>query len=46
MKELAQLTKSARQLQDQQQVAGGYEPGMRGMLSQMGGMVGTAGPAA
>ena len=35
MKGLAQLTKQARQLQDQQQVQSGYEPGMRGMMSQV-----------
>ena len=41
LKGLADVTKSARQLQDQQQVQGGYKPGMRGMMSQMGDMVGT-----
>jgi len=41
MKGLAEVTKNARQLQDQQQVQGGYKPGMRGMMSQMGDMVGT-----
>jgi len=41
LKGLAEVTKSARQLQDQQLVQAGYEPGMRGMMSQMGDMVGT-----
>ena len=41
LKGLAEVTKTARQLQDQQQVQSGYEPGMRGMMSQMGDMVGT-----
>jgi len=41
LKGLAEVTKSARQLQDQQQVQSGYKPGMRGMMSQMGDMVGT-----
>jgi hypothetical protein len=42
MKDLANITKQARQLQDQQQEQAGYKPGMRGMMSQMGNMVGQA----
>jgi hypothetical protein len=42
MKDLASITKQARQLQDQQQQQAGYKPGMGGMMSQMGDMLGEA----
>jgi hypothetical protein len=40
IKDVASLTKQARQLQDRQQQQAGYKPGMRGMMAQMGDMVG------
>lgn len=40
MKDLAGVTKQARELQERQQQQAGYKPGMRGMMSQMGDMVG------
>jgi len=40
IKDLANVTKQAKQLQDQQQEKAGYKPGMGGMMSQMGDMVG------
>ena len=42
MKDLASVTKQAKQLQDQQQEQAGYKPGMGGMMSQMGDMLGQA----
>ncbi|MBA3798876.1 MAG: SHOCT domain-containing protein [Geodermatophilaceae bacterium] len=39
IKGVTQLTKQAKQLQDQQQVQSGYKPGMSGMVSQLGDMV-------
>ncbi len=40
IKALVGVTKQARELQEQQQVQAGYQPGMGGMVSQMGDMVG------
>jgi Short C-terminal domain len=40
IKDLAGVTRQARHLQEQQQVQAGYDPGMRGMVAQMGDMVG------
>ncbi len=40
MKDLAEVTKSAKQMQDQQQQQAGYEPGLGGSMAQMGDMVG------
>lgn len=40
IKDLASVTKQAKQLQEQQQVQAGYKPGMRGSMAQMGDMVG------
>ena len=40
IKDVASVTKQARQLQDHQQEQAGYKPGMRGMMAQMGDMVG------
>jgi len=42
MKDVANLTKQAKQLQRQEQEKAGYKPGMGGMMSQMGDMVGQA----
>jgi Short C-terminal domain len=42
MKDLAGVTKQAKQLQEQQQQKAGYEPGMGGMMSQMGDMLSQA----
>jgi len=42
MKDMAELTKQGKELQDQQQKEGGYKPGMGGMMSQMGDMLGQA----
>jgi hypothetical protein len=39
MKDLAGVTKQAKQLQEQQQRDAGYKPGMGGMISQMGDML-------
>jgi hypothetical protein len=39
MKDMAELTKQGKQLQDQQQEQQGYKPGMGGMMSQMGDML-------
>jgi hypothetical protein len=38
-KDLGKLTKQAKELQNQQQQAAGYKPGMRGQLAQMGDML-------
>ena len=40
IKDLADMTKQAKQLQEQEQEKAGYKPGMGGMMSQMGDMVG------
>jgi Short C-terminal domain len=42
IKDLAALTKQAKELQEQQQEKAGYGRGMGGMLSQMGDLVGQA----
>jgi hypothetical protein len=42
MKDMASLTKQAKQLQNQQQEEAGYKPGMGGQLQQMGDMLGQA----
>lgn len=42
MKDMAQLTKQATELQQQQQKEAGYKPGLGGMMSQMGDMMGQA----
>jgi hypothetical protein len=42
MKDLASVTKQAKQLQEQQQRDAGYKPGMGGMMAQMGDMLGQA----
>jgi hypothetical protein len=39
MKDMASVTKQAKQLQEQQQEQSGYKPGMGGMMAQMGDMV-------
>ena len=42
IKDLAALTRQAKQLQERQQQQAGYGPGVGGMMSQMGDMVGQA----
>jgi hypothetical protein len=42
MKDLADVTKSAKQLQEQQQREAGYKPGLSGQMAQMGDMLGQA----
>ena len=42
MKDMAEMTKQGKQLQEQQQKEAGYKPGMGGMMSQMGDMLGQA----
>ena len=42
MKDLGNLTKEAKKLQDQQQREAGYKPGMSGQFQQMGDMIGQA----
>jgi hypothetical protein len=42
MKDLASLTKQAKELQDNQQQQAGYKPGMGGAFQQMGDMIGDA----
>jgi hypothetical protein len=42
MKDLAGVTKQAKAMQEQQQEQAGYKPGMGGMMSQMGDMLGQA----
>jgi hypothetical protein len=42
MKDLAEVTKSAKQLQEQQQRDAGYKPGLSGQMAQMGDMLGQA----
>lgn len=43
IRDLAKLTKQAKRIQEQHQVQSGYQPGMGGMMSQMGDMVADAG---
>jgi len=40
MKDLAEVTKSAKQMQEQQQRDAGYKPGLAGSMAQMGDMLG------
>jgi hypothetical protein len=40
MKDLAEVSKSAKQMQDQQQQDAGYKPGLAGSMAQMGDMLG------
>jgi hypothetical protein len=40
MKDLAEVTKSAQQMKDQQQKDAGYKPGLAGGMAQMGDMLG------
>ena len=42
MKDMAGVTKQAKQLQEEQQQEAGYKPGMGGMMSQMGDMLSQA----
>ncbi len=42
MRDIANLTKEAKKLQEQQLVEQGYKPGMRGTMSQLGDLVGHA----
>jgi hypothetical protein len=42
MKDMAGVTKQAKQLQEEQQQKAGYKPGMGGMMEQMGDMIGQA----
>jgi len=42
MKDLADVTKSAKELQNQQLKEGGYKPGLGGQMAQMGDMLGDA----
>jgi hypothetical protein len=42
MKDMAGVTKQAKQLQEEQQQKAGYKPGMGGMMKQMGDMLGQA----
>jgi len=42
MKDLAGITRGARELHEQHLAQQGYQPGMRGMMSQMGDMLGDA----
>jgi hypothetical protein len=42
MKDMAEITKQGKELQNKQQEEAGYKPGMGGMMSQMGDMVGQA----
>jgi hypothetical protein len=42
MKDLGNLTKEAKKLQDQQQREAGFEPGMKGQFQQMGSMISQA----
>ena len=42
MKDMASVTKQAKELGEQQRVQQGYKPGMGGMMSQMGDMLGQA----
>jgi hypothetical protein len=39
IKDLSNLTKEAKQLQRQQQQEGGYKPGLRGQMDQMGDLI-------
>ena len=42
MKDMAEITKQGKQMQEQQQREAGYEPGMGGSMAQMGDMLGQA----
>ena len=42
MKDLSNLTKDAKKLQNQKQAEAGYKPGMAGQFQQMGDMIGQA----
>jgi len=42
MKDLGNLTKEAKKLQEQQQREAGFDPGMKGQFQQMGAMIGQA----
>jgi hypothetical protein len=42
MKDLSNLTKQAKELQNQQQEEAGYKPGFRGQMQQMGDMISQA----
>jgi hypothetical protein len=42
MKDLAEVTKQANQMKDQQQRDAGYKPGLGGSMAQMGDMIGQA----
>jgi hypothetical protein len=42
MKDLAEVTKQANQMKDQQQREAGYKPGLGGSMAQMGDMIGQA----
>jgi hypothetical protein len=42
MKDLAGVTKQAKQMQEQQQAEAGYKPGMAGQFEQLGDMLGQA----
>jgi hypothetical protein len=42
MKDLSNLTKDAKKLQNQKQAEAGYKPGMAGQFQQMGAMIGQA----
>jgi hypothetical protein len=42
MKDMAELTKQGKQLQEQQQRDAGYKPGLGGAMAQMGDMIGQA----
>ena len=42
MKDMAEVTKSAKQMQEQQQRDAGYKPGLGGSMAQMGDMLGQA----
>jgi hypothetical protein len=42
MKDLANVTKQAKQMQEQQQQEAGYKPGLGGQMQQMGDMLGQA----
>ena len=42
MKDMAELTKQGKQMQEQQQRDAGYKPGMGGSMAQMGDMLGQA----
>ncbi len=43
IRDVRKLTKQAKQMQEQSQIQSGYQPGLSGMMSQMGDMVAVAG---